>query len=180
MTNFLVQHSMVHTVSLGGTELTAIWFIVKFLGTSFIVNVDRQLEISTFIVTSSLGQTVVQSIHIILSDHCTWLIYIKVDHCVHCTQHYVSQFLIHLRSLRLIGHFAIWIMHSLCTHTTDTKMRNCCLKPLLRMRRVYPYIDAVHIHAFSYCDAQSNEGLTFAITTSFSLNIKHKRYVFVL
>ena len=49
------QLSMVNMASLRGIELTTIfWFIVKLLRTSFIVYVDRQLEISTFLISSSI------------------------------------------------------------------------------------------------------------------------------
>ena len=50
MTNLFAQLSMVNMANLGGIELTAVRFIVKFLGTCFIVYADRQLEMSTFFI----------------------------------------------------------------------------------------------------------------------------------
>ena len=50
MTNLYAQLSMVNMANLGGIELTPVWFIVKLLGTSFIVYAARQLGISTFLI----------------------------------------------------------------------------------------------------------------------------------
>ena len=64
---------MVHIVSPGGIKLTTVCFIVKLLETSFIVYVDRQLEILTFLIASSIRPRldVAQSIPPKLSDSCT-------------------------------------------------------------------------------------------------------------
>ena len=50
MTNLFAQLSMVNTANLGGIELTAVQFIVKLLGTSFITFANGQLETSTFFI----------------------------------------------------------------------------------------------------------------------------------
>ena len=50
MTNLFAQLSMVNMANLGGIDLTTVRFIVKLLGTSFIVYADRQLDISTFLI----------------------------------------------------------------------------------------------------------------------------------
>ena len=83
MTNIFAQHSMAHKASLGGIELTAVWFTVKLLETSFIVYVDRQLEISLHSVRCvpvwTAGQPS-ESLLLISHSHSIYMYICQFDH----------------------------------------------------------------------------------------------------
>ena len=71
-----IQLSMVNMANLGGIELPAVRFIVKLLGTSFIVHANSQLEYQPSSSQSNIRPSRNQ-LYTKLSDSCTWLICIR-------------------------------------------------------------------------------------------------------
>ena len=57
---------MVNTANFGGTELTAVRFIMKLLGTSFIIYADRQLDILTFLIVKIVRYAHLRALHLVL------------------------------------------------------------------------------------------------------------------